>query len=152
ERMSRSRPLLVEPLEDRTVLTTFGVPWPDATSLRLSFVPDGTPIDGYGSSLFQTLNALAPPSVWQTEILRAFQTWAVNAGINIGVVADGGQAGGTPGALQGDSRFGEIRVAAHPLSGELAASSPFSVLGGTSSGDITLNSTALFGIGDPSKY
>src|SRR3954454_14909996 len=96
-----------EPLEDRAVPATFGVPWSDPGHLTLSFVPDGTPIAGHASSLFRTLGAVAPPSAWQGEILRAFQTWAVNANVNIGLVADGGQALGVAGASQHDPRFGD---------------------------------------------
>ena len=44
----------------------------------------------------------------------AFQTWAVQTNLNIGLVADGGQPLGTNGAVQGDARFGDIRVAAAP--------------------------------------
>src|SRR5712671_774136 len=101
--------LTIEALEDRAVPATFGVPWSDPSHLTLSFVPDGTPIAGHTSSLFQTLNAVEPTAVWQNEILRAFQTWAVNANINIGLVADGGQAMGVAGNSQHDSRFGDIR-------------------------------------------
>src|SRR5437868_317045 len=63
----------------------FGTPWLDGTRLSLSFAADGTSVDNQASALFSTLGAL-PTSVWQTEILRAFQTWAANANINIGVV------------------------------------------------------------------
>src|SRR5262249_43589372 len=85
----RTRPLTMEVLEDRTLLTTYGVPWSDPRHITLSFAPDGTAISHYQSTLFQTLNArfqTADPTVWQTAILRAFQTWAAYANISIGVV------------------------------------------------------------------
>src|SRR5262249_28954268 len=85
--MARPR-LKREHLEARDVPATFGTPWADGEHLTLSFAPDGTPINGVGSSLFASLGAY--PQSWQTEILRAYQTWAVSADINIGVVADGG--------------------------------------------------------------
>ena len=83
-RVKRPRRLAIEVLEDRAVPATFGVPWSDPSHLTLSFVPDGTPIAGHTSSLFQTLERSEPTAVWEREILRAFQTWAVNANINIG--------------------------------------------------------------------
>ena len=82
----RRKRLEMESLEDRAVPATFGVPWSDARNLTLSFVPDGTPIAAHTSTLFQTLNAQQPTAAWQRTILQAFQTWAVNANINIGLV------------------------------------------------------------------
>ncbi|MFL5339279.1 MAG: matrixin family metalloprotease [Gemmataceae bacterium] len=151
----RTRPLCLEILEDRTVLSSpFNVPWPDASHLTLSFVQDGTNTQGTPSSLFHTLAPLGTASTWEHEILRAFQSWAVNANINIGVTTDGGQAQGTLGAVQGDSRFGDIRISAAPLgSGELASASPFSWTGTTWSGDVVLNSNYAYTIGNqPNAY
>src|SRR5262249_21698915 len=87
---------------------------------------------------------LAPTSSWQRDILLAFQTWAVNANINIGLVSDSGLPLGTTGAPKGDARFGDIRIAAEPLSpGVLALVSPFDYLAGTRSGDVRLNTSAF---------
>src|SRR5262245_12640578 len=111
--MKRLSPLrlTVNQLEDR-LTPTWGIPWYNPGSLSLSFVPDGTDVSGTPSSL----SALLGPnsSAWQTEILRAYQTWAIQTNINIGLVPDGGQALGTAGYAQGDTRFGDIRVAARP--------------------------------------
>src|SRR4051794_2216252 len=117
-RVRRSRRLAIEVLEDRSVPATFGVPWSDPSHLTLSFVPDGTAIAGHTSSLSQRLGAVEPSTVWEGDILRAFQTWAVNANINIGLVADGGQALGVAGASQHDPRFGDIRVGAQPMAAD----------------------------------
>lgn len=146
--MARSRPLCLELLEDRVTPATFGNPWPDAFHLTLSFAPDGTPVDGMTSTLQQTLNAVAPTATWQREILRAFQTWAVQANINIGVVTDQGLALGTPGRPQGDDRFGDIRVVGEPLSAdsEMAIASPFEFTSGTWAGDVRLATNVAFGI------
>lgn len=142
-----------EPLEDRSLPTTFGVPWADPEHLTFSFVADGTQTPLGTSSLSQVLNAAGTSAAWKAEVLRAFQTWAASANINIGLVADGGQALGAVGAVQGDARFGDIRVAAAGLSPELLASaSPFSFTGSTLSGDVVLNASAPFGIGRGSAF
>src|SRR3954453_23505694 len=111
-RDKRRKRFKLECLEDRAVPTTFGVPWSDPRNLTLSFVPDGAPIAAHTSTLFQTLNAQQPTVTWQQTILRAFQTWAVNANINIGLVSDGGQALGVAGQPQHDTRFGDVRIGA----------------------------------------
>src|SRR2546422_373311 len=82
----------LELLEDRLAPATFGTPWPDPQHLTLSFAPDGTKGGTSTSTLFQMLNAKAATATWQVEVLRAFQTWAMNGNINIAVAADGGQA------------------------------------------------------------
>ncbi|PWT74923.1 MAG: hypothetical protein C5B46_03320 [Proteobacteria bacterium] len=141
----RKTRLELERLEDRCTPATWGNPWPDPGHLTLSFAPDGTQNGSGQSKLFQTLNALAPTQTWQTEILRAFQTWAVQANINIGVVADQGASLGSTGVIQGDSRFGDIRLAAFPYSSTSEAiASPFELDAGTWSGDVQLNSTTSY--------
>jgi hypothetical protein len=144
--MARPIRLTVELLEDRRTPALFGTPWIDPLHLTLSFAPDGTAIAGHGSTLFQTLDAQEPTAVWQSAILRAVQTWAVNANISVGVVPDGGQPFGTPGPEQGDPRFGDFRIGAQPMAPSvLAVSVPLDpYLGGTWSGDILLNSTYDF--------
>lgn len=148
----RPRPRLgsgFEALESRDVPTAFGVPWADPGHLTLSFVPDGTPTPNGPSTLFQTMNKVAPTATWEREILRAFQSWASQVNVNVGVVADGGQPLGTLGAVQGDKRFGDIRIAAAPIPGEneVAAASPFSWTGTTFSGDVVFDPTKLFQVG-----
>src|SRR4051794_29188041 len=103
--MRRSR-LELESLEDRFTPAAFNVPWPEPDSLTLSFAPDGTQAGNKVSSLFRTLDASMPTATWQREILRAFQTWAIEANVNIGLVSDGGQPFDTLGFKQGDPRFG----------------------------------------------
>ncbi|MBY0525463.1 MAG: matrixin family metalloprotease [Gemmataceae bacterium] len=146
--MKRLHPLLVELLEDRLAPANFGFTWPDATHLTISLVPDNTSAGSAASGLYRLLDSEIGPGLWQREILRAVQTWAASANIGISVVTDGGQPLGTAGAIQGDSRFGDIRVAALPLGPDaLSSGTPFSPYGGSWSGDILLNSDAHFGIG-----
>lgn len=141
-----------EALEDRSLPTAFGVPWADPEHLTFSFVADGTQTPLGTSSLTQLLSSSASAD-WKREVLRAFQTWAVHANINIGLVSDGGQALGAVGAVQGDTRFGDIRVAAAGLSPDvLASASPFSFTGSTLSGDVVLNSNAPFVVGAGAGY
>jgi hypothetical protein len=142
--------LSVEHLEER-LTPTWGVSWYNPTALTLSFAADGTDVNGSPNSLHALLGPNTP--VWQREILRAFQTWAVEANINIGLVADGGQGFGFSGQAQGDSRVGDIRIGARPLSQavgavDLAAGVGFDYSGGTWSGDVLLNSLFGFGVGD----
>jgi hypothetical protein len=152
--VKRSLVLCLEELESRCTPATWGNPWPDPTHLTVSFAPDGTQINGQSSNLFSLLNSKVQTSTWEQAILRAAQTWAVNANINLGVVTDGGQDFGTAGALQGDSRFGDIRIGAIalPPSQELAIASPFETLAGTWSGDIRLSNAVNWGIGGKGQY
>jgi hypothetical protein len=139
--------LLVEALEDRTVPTALGSPWPNPGTLTLSFAADGTAVGGAASD---TADAFAgvPAAVWQREVLRAFQTWAVQTPANVAVVADGGQAFGTPGQPQGDFRFGDVRVGAVPLSDDsLANVSSFDWSIGTWAGDLLFNTRSHFNAG-----
>jgi hypothetical protein len=143
--MKPRRPALcVERLDERALPTTFGIPWADSSHLSLSFAPDGTATP-YGPS---TLSAVMPAG-YQREVLRAFQTWAQYANIDIGLTADGGQALGTTGAVQADPRFGDVRIAAAPEASTLVASAaPFSFSGTTLSGDVVFNSYLRFLIGN----
>jgi len=137
-------------LESRDLPATFGIPWADPGHLTLSFVPDGTPTPQGPSALFRTMNAVAPTAAWEREILRAFESWAVQVNVNVGVVADNGAPLGAVGAVQGDKRFGDIRIAATQLDdgGEVAAASPFSWSGTTFSGDVVFDTSRTYAIGN----
>jgi hypothetical protein len=144
-----TRPQLnLEQLEDRCVPATWGTPWPDAQHLTLSFAPDGTQVGAQTSNLFKDLNAVAPTATWELQVLRAFQTWAVNANINIGLINDGGQAFGAAGRPQGDSRFGDVRIGAVAIGSDVdAITGDFNIMAGTWAGDVQLNNTVPFSIG-----
>ena len=123
-RKSKSR-LTLEPLEGREVPAVFGFAWPSPAHLTISFVPDGTQIAGNASDLSSKLNAEMPSATWQAQILKAFQTWAVHANIDIGVVPDDGSPFGTNGLMQGDPRFGDIRIGGLAMApSTLAVSTP----------------------------
>jgi hypothetical protein len=146
--------LAVELLEDRLTPATSGITWPDGSHLTLSFVPDGTLVGDAPSNLFAHMSPAGSTAAWQQAILRAFQAWATPANLNVGVVPDGGQPLGTTGIVQGDSRFGDIRIAALPLaSGTLMTNTQFQWSGTTWSGDVVVNSTYLFSLGGgPNTY
>ena len=122
-----------------------GLPWRDPTHLTLSFAPDGTSIAGDSSDLFQDLDSQFPnAAAWQGDIVRAFQTWAAQTNISVGLVADNGAPFGVAGLMQGDPRFGDIRIGARPMSPEVMAITvpPDPYMSGTLSGDMILNSSA----------
>jgi hypothetical protein len=151
--MKRKYSLVLEHLEDRLTPSTLGQTWPDPGHLTLSFAPDTTKIGGTTSSLFKLLNSSMPTSAWQTAILQAFQTWADQTNINIGVTSDGGLPFGTTGAVQGDSRFGDIRIGAKSLpAASVSTASPFSWTGTTWGGDMLLNSMYNFGLNGQGQY
>jgi hypothetical protein len=144
--MTPATRLTAERLEDRTVPTLFGNPWPDPGRLSYSFAPDGTDVAGAPSRLGVTLGGLGA-GVWQREIARAFQTWASVANLNFSAVADNGKEFGEPGPVQGSEWFGDIRIAARPLSaGELAVANPFTMFSNWA-GEIVLNSDVPFSVG-----
>jgi hypothetical protein len=153
--LKRPTRLKLETLEHRDQPTVFGVPWANAQNLTLSFASDGVkaaPINGYGdysiSELFKELNTNIPTATWQFEILKAFQTWAAPANINIGLVNDNSTSFGDFEADRTQTPNGELRIGAVPLSPTVAGiTTPFHLLSGNRSGDVLLNMTHSFTIG-----
>ncbi len=153
KRLRRRRRLALESLERRDVPATWGIPWADPQHLTISFAPDGTNVFGQPSTLFQTLNTQLGTGTWETTVLRAVQTWASKADINVGLVSDGGEPIGAAGAPEGDPRFGDIRISAAPLSsGVVAIGDPYDPSTGTLSGDVIINSNADFNPNDSGSY
>jgi hypothetical protein len=127
-----------------------GDAWPDPQNLTLSFAHDGTHIGVVDSKLFQVMNPTSKQAVWESEILRAFQTWVSVTNVNVGLVSDSGDPFGTPGDIQGDSRFGDIRIGAQPLSSDsLAQTTPVNWSTGTWSGDVLFNALTRFAVNPP---
>ena len=147
--MSRKKRLGVERLESRDTPATFGVPWADAGNITVSFAQDGTDVSGASSNLFAHLSADGmSAATWQNEVLRAIQSWASQANLNVGVVADLGGAIGTAGAGQHDANFGDIRISARSLGNDfLAITVPPSNGSSTLGGDIVINSDYHFSVG-----
>ena len=131
----------IESLETRRLLAAFETPWPQPRSLTISFPADGTAIGDHSNDIRQTLDAVADRSDWQELALRAFQTWAIHADINVGLRNDHDNDFGAAGLSVSDPRFGDFRIGAFPQVGVLANSIPFQTNAGTYSGDILLNSS-----------
>lgn len=142
----KQRRLKLELLESRALLATVGGPWPNPRDLTLSFAPDGTRIGLFASELFATLGRQRAASAWQTDVVRAFQTWAAVANIDIGLVPDTGRAFGAAGLAQGDPRFGDIRLGAFPQARAIASAVPYRAVAGSWSGDVFLNSSLAAGL------
>lgn len=143
----------VEFLEDRLLLFTLsGTEWPD-TTISFSFLPDGTqPAFGSGSStLFAKLDPIAPTDVWQRELARALQTWQNETNIDFYMVTDDGSPSGIIGSVQGDSRFGDIRLGAASM--DFAGFTFFPHSSNTLGGDVTISSNINWVIGSfPDLY
>lgn len=109
--------------------------------LTLSFAADGVNVAGQANALTAKFNAIAPQSVWEDAILQAFQTWAVRTNADIGIVPDGGQPFGSAGATRGDSRFGDIRIAAIAMDPQIGGeATPLDrLVGGTWQADVLFN-------------
>ncbi len=142
----KSRRLSSEPLEARCLLDGNHLNWNDTSQLSVSFAPDGTDIGGEPSALFEAFNQVATPREWKETILRAFQTWAMHTTINLGVVNDGGQPFGIAGPRTEDPRFGDIRIGARPLVGDVMALgvSQNAIVAGTWAGDVIFDSEEKF--------
>ncbi len=138
--------LNVTALEGRDVPASFGIPWSDPKHLSISFAPDGTSAAGVSSNLSAALDAQMPTAVWRAAILRAAQIWSAAANLNIGLVADNGDAFGSPGATQADPRFGDIRIAGVPMAGDALGEAvpPDPLLSGTMAGDVFFNTNTTF--------
>lgn len=140
----KKRPLTLEHLQRRDLLTVDSLAWDDAGSLRLSFVPDGTPVGDQVSSLDSVMQHSPAGTAWRDSVVKAFQIWSQYAAINVGVVNDNGLPIGTSGPTRGDERFGEIRVAGLAMTPDTWASAvPHDrVSSGSWAGDMFFNTAA----------
>ena len=141
---TRKRSLQFETLQRRELMTVESLPWDGASSLRLSFVPDGTHVADQVSHADQVLSMSAAGVDWRSSVAKAFEIWAQYAAINVGIVADSGDAMGVRGPVRGDSRFGEVRVAGIAMSSDTlaAAVNHDKLSAGTWAGDLLINTDA----------
>lgn len=140
QRTGRSR-LQFECLESRAMLDGNGLLLSNDAYLTLSFATDGVSVAGQPNALAAKFNAIAPQSDWEDAIVRAFQTWAVQTNADIGVVPDSGQPFGSAGSTRGDSRFGDIRIAAIAMDPSIGgeATPVDRLVGGTWQADVLFN-------------
>jgi Matrixin len=130
-----------ESLETRQLLSAAS--WDNADHLTASIVPDGTDIAGRQSTFFSTFSSLGSPAKLQRIVSEVFQVWTRHAKLNVAFVTDGGNPVGTPGEVQADTRFGDIRIGAVSMSNDvLALAIPHSgTVAGTWSGEMLFNSS-----------
>ncbi len=126
--------------DDETAGRLFGL----SNRLTVSFAPDGTSIFDQSNRLFSAF--AFSPSQLQNAVLEAFETWAINGNLDVGLVADSGLPFGTPGKSFGDERFGDVRVGAISLPADVNAIAigQDDFVAGTWAGDILFNSNAQF--------
>ncbi|MGB7346187.1 MAG: matrixin family metalloprotease, partial [Pirellulaceae bacterium] len=149
-RHAAKRMMRVESLDARVLLHGSSVgasdplPWFDPGALTFSFAPDGTNVAGQSNQLFSVLDQIAESSQWQSEIDSALTAWLQPLGVVAHETADSGARFGIAGRAQGDARFGDIRIAAIPLSEDVIATSipHSSIVQGSWAGDVLLNSNA----------
>src|SRR5262249_10700271 len=135
--------LPIEPMGDRTTPVTFGEARLDRHPLPRSFAPEGTQIGGVGSSLAGFFSSYGA-SDGRLEMLKAFQVWVAQANLNVGLVTDLGQSFETAGAVQGDPRFGDIRIGGRALAADVVALTNPSGPWNSSAGDIVVNTQKAF--------
>ncbi|MCA9239479.1 MAG: hypothetical protein KDA37_04740, partial [Planctomycetales bacterium] len=140
------RRLRVESLERRELLDGASIVASNDAYLTLSFAADGVVAADQTSSLHATFDAIAPEESWKAAILSAFQAWTVHTNADVGVLEDGGQPFGAPGASFRDPRFGDIRIGAIAMDPSIGAVSvPVDgVVGGSWLGDVLFNTQFNF--------
>jgi len=143
----RTRPCL-EDLESRVVLySTSGNLWPSPQLITISFMPDGTNINGHTSNLNSTFNAdFGSTSTWENLILQAAQLWAQQTNINLSLVSDNGSAAGSGNYQQGDPNMGDIRIGGYNMASTAlaVADMPPPVNNYSIAGDIFFNTGQVF--------
>jgi hypothetical protein len=146
-----------ETLEARELLTSpgydynlSGLQWPDPSHITASIAPDGVWWDHGVNDLNATFTARFGNAAWPRQFARALATWESVANINISEVPDGPYDLNTLGRVQGDPRFGDIRLGGYPFANDtttLAQTDEPPPSGSTQAGDIEVNTSISFGIG-----
>jgi hypothetical protein len=148
--------LVVEQLESRLVpYSVTGNAWPHPQLVTLSFVPDGTIIgsnsSGYiYSNLQATFNAkFGSAWAWQSQFLKAAQTWVQQTNINFAVVPDNGAIIGSGSDEQGDPNMGDIRISGYSFGNNnylAVANMPPQVNNYSIAGDVCFNTGQTWNI------
>ncbi len=150
-RAARRPSLRVEAFEDRlTPYSVSGNAWPIPDRITVSFVPDGTLVNGVASNLQATFNTkFGAAATWQNVFKEAAQVWAQQTNINFVFVADSGAATGSGSYQQGDPAFGDIRIGGYNFGTTTLAQAfmPPPVNNYSVAGDIAFNTSQTFNIG-----
>ncbi len=140
-----------EALESRVVLyAASGNMWANPQLVTISFAPDGTNLGGATNDLNSVLNSrFGSSTTWQNQILKAAQTWAQQTNVNFAVVSDSGAGSGSGSYQQGDTGFGDIRIAGYNFGTSTLATAymPPAINNYSIAGDIAFNSGQTFNIG-----
>lgn len=114
--------------------------------ITVSFVPDGTPGLGQVSNLFTAFSSLLSGAAIREAFLDSLKMWTAHGNLDVGLVPDSGAPLGIAGPVVGDPRFGDIRISAVPLAGDVyaVAMGQAEAVSGTWAGDIVFNSNAVF--------
>ncbi len=157
QRVPRRWPSALEVLEVRALMATegydyvlSGASWANPSRITYSIAPDGVQWISGTNGINSAFNAKFGAGVWQREIARALATWQASANINIVPVLDGAYPENMPGAQQGDSRFGDIRIGGDVLVNDtqtLAQTYYPPPMGSTAGGDVEINLGMSYSIG-----
>ena len=126
--------------------TLMGGQWDNSRPITFSIAPDGQVWDRGTNNVNAVLNAQYGGTSWQKEVAVALQTWAVSANLNFASVPDGPYGWNIQGESQGDSRFGDIRVAGYEFANNPVAQTYGPPPNGwTAGGDVKINTADRFG-------
>ena len=126
--------------------TLIGGQWDNSRPITFSIAPDGQVWDRGTNNVNAVLNAQYGGTSWQKEVAVALQTWAVSANLNFASVPDGPYGWNIQGESQGDSRFGDIRVAGYAFANNpIAQTYGPPPNGWTAGGDVKINTADRFG-------
>lgn len=148
----KSQPKLrLDAFEERiTPYSVSGNSWPTAQKITVSFMPDGTSVNGKSSNLFATFNAkFGSATTWQNVFKEAAQVWAAQTNVNFSFVTDNGAASGSGSYQQGDPNYGDIRIGGYNFGTTTLAQAfmPPPVNNYSIAGDIAMNTGQTFNIG-----
>ncbi len=145
--------LSVQTLEERlNPYAVSGNLWPNASLVTVSFVPDGTIVNGYASNLQSTFTTkFGTAATWQNVFKEAAQVWAAQTNLNFNFIADSGVGTGSGSYQQGDPTIGDIRIGGFNFgTGNTTLAQAFmppSVNNYSIAGDIAFNTGQTFNIG-----
>ena len=140
-------------LEERiTPYSVSGNKWENQALITVSFVPDGTIVNGVASNLQAAFNTkFGSTAAWQKVFKEAAQVWAAQTNINFNFVTDSGANSGSGNFRQGDTAFGDIRIGGYNYGTGVTtlaqAYMPPLVNNYSVAGDVIFNTGQTFNIG-----